>query len=178
MGIEELSQVHLPPVSQKKKQGYKKGYRTRLIKGYRTGNGITKGGPGQKNFIYNLLQKEGRAKQSLRIWFKHQTVTQDFLLKKEEQSPSVIKVKSTYLQCDPPYLRVCEVGALLLRTQSLQLNLAYNSKLPWGCVIVFCVLVSPSDFFFALPYKRKHMTQLKNSPPPTLTPESIHKCLK
>ena len=64
-----------------------------------------------------------------------------------EQSPSVIKVKSTYLQRDPPYLRVCEVGALMLRTQSLQLNLAYNSKLPWGCsVIVFCVLVSPPDF--------------------------------
>lgn len=67
-------------------------------------------------------------------------------------------MKSTYLQCDPPYLRVCEVGALKLRTQSLQLYLAYNSQLPWGCsVIVLYVLVSPPDLF-ALPYKRKHMT--------------------
>lgn len=85
-------------------------------------------------------------------------MTQDFFPRKEERSLNVIKVKSTYFQCDSSYLR--ESNRILLNSRNIE-SLQVNSACALNCLgllCISCVLVSSLDFFLVLPYLTKEIS--------------------
>lgn len=82
-----------------------------------------------KETIFNLGRRGGWTEER-RIWFTHQTLTQDVFDSREEQSPNVIKVKSTHFPYGPHHLRKSSKGSLVLYQFNLQINLVCV----WNCL--------------------------------------------